>query len=105
MRSLTIILGAVLGLGVFAACGGPADQTAPVVTQAKPAPIEQDPAKQALLPQMSEVARSYPSGWHGLTSEQKAPFLEFHSGNEERAKTHYETLVETEREVQQNLGR
>ncbi|MFQ3587088.1 MAG: hypothetical protein SNJ74_02220 [Fimbriimonadaceae bacterium] len=104
MRTFPSTLCAILGFGLVVACGGPADQTAPVATEAKPAPIE-DTAQQALLPRMSEVARTSPAGWTTLTSEQRAPFLEFHSGNEERARTHYETLVETEREVQQNLGR
>lgn len=53
---------------------------------------------------MSEVARFQTGGWDSLTPEQKAPFLDFHSNNEDKAKTHYETLVETELEVQKNLG-
>lgn len=87
----------------LAACAARRDESAPVTTQEEPAPVT-DPAKQALLPKMSEVARMATGGWATLSPEQRAPFLAFHSGNEERARTHYETLVETEKEIQQNLG-
>jgi hypothetical protein len=70
----------------------------------KPAPVS-DPTQRALLPRMSEVARTATGGWQTLDATQKAPFLEFHFGNEQRARTHYETPVETEKEIQRNLGR
>ncbi|MCX7799099.1 MAG: hypothetical protein N2109_02015 [Fimbriimonadales bacterium] len=100
LRNLLLIVGLALSL---AACGGPQDESAPVTSKEEPAPLS-DPAKQALLPKMSEVARNATGGWASLSPDQRAPFLEFHAGNEERARTHYETLVETEKEIRQNLG-
>lgn len=102
IRALSSIV-AALTLLLGSSCGGPTDQSAPVTTKEEPAPLS-DPAKQQLLPLMSEVARFQTGGWDSLTPEQKAPFLDFHSNNEDKAKTHYETLVETELEVQKNLG-
>ena len=102
IRTLSSIV-AALALLFASSCGGPADRSAPATTKEEPAPLS-DPAKQQLLPKMSEVARSHTGGWGSLTPEQKAPFLDFHSNSEDKAKTHYETLVETEREVQKNLG-
>lgn len=83
--------------------GGSPDQSAPNATNSAPVQLD-DPAKQALLPQMSGVARTAPTGWSSLTAEQKAPFLQFHANDEAKAKQHYEGLVETERDIQKNLG-
>lgn len=84
-------------------CGNAGQVNAPVATDAKAAPVD-DPQKQALLPQMSQVARTATQGWDALTQDQRQPFLQFHSGDAERAQHHYETLVETEQDIMRNLG-
>jgi hypothetical protein len=103
-RSLPAVV-LVLGVVLLAwGCGAQGQVQAPVAADAKAAPVA-DPQKQALLPQMSHVARTATQGWDALTADQRAPFLQFHAGDEERARRHYETLVETEREIMQNVGR
>ena len=63
-------------------CAPSNEQSAPVTTDAKPAPIE-DPAKQQLLPQMSQIAKTTAGDWSTLDANGKKPFLDFHSQDEE----------------------
>jgi hypothetical protein len=66
---------------------------------------EEIAAQQALLAPMDAVAKknlSANTAWESLGSEDKQPFLDFHSGNEEKAKTHYAGMLEQHREMQAN---
>jgi TRAP-type C4-dicarboxylate transport system substrate-binding protein len=93
---------AIISVGIaVAACDSSAKQeSATVTTNSKPTGVSNDPAKQALLPQMSAVARRTMNSpnWDSLPEADKKPFLDFQDGNAERAKQHYLTLAQNEKE-------
>jgi hypothetical protein len=51
-----------------------------------------DPAKQALLPEMYKHATGSVDTWDGLSEAQRKPFKDYYDGDEEKAKNHFVTL-------------
>jgi hypothetical protein len=87
-----IFLTSLLVLAV-AGCEPNNDQNTPVKTDVKVGKVSDDPAKMALLPQMTETAKKQ-AGWASLSDAEKSPFLKYHDNDAAGAEKHYTTLAE-----------
>ena len=104
-RILNLALISLLAIALFGCSGVEKGQssTDSTVTSETPKSEAEIAAQQALLAPMDQTAKKHLSAntaWGSLTSEEKQPFLDFHSGNEEKAEKHYAGMLDSHRDMQ-----
>jgi hypothetical protein len=82
-----------LGALLLAGCESNNDVNVKADTNAKVEKVSDDPAKQALLPKMTDAARKQ-LPWTSAADADKQLFLQYHDNDEAKAEKHYTQLVQ-----------
>lgn len=82
---------------LLAGCETSKDVNVPVDSNAKIEKVSDDPAKQALLAQMTDAARKKVP-WSSASDADKQLFLRYHDNDAAKAEKHYSTLVQMVRD-------
>ncbi|MCG9894664.1 MAG: hypothetical protein MH204_04235 [Fimbriimonadaceae bacterium] len=95
MKKLFIPILALLGMSVVGCSDVAPSTNVPVVEIS-----EEEQARQAaLIPQLDQVARQHlNTAWESLPQDAKAPYLDFHKGDEAKAKDHFGTMVQSHKD-------